>query len=84
MTIELPKLAPCPFCGGEAKYHHRQPGGTGASGMEPSDWWISCGQCGVKTPWFPAQVWERGKYVGSTTQTLANLAARWNRRSALK
>lgn len=74
-------LKPCPFCGGEARAETRQPGGTGASGMEPYLQRIACPRCRIALPWeHPVDEW--GKQAKHNAALAEKQAAIWNTRAA--
>lgn len=82
---EAPSLRACPFCGAAVRFEGRQPGGTGASGMEPYDYRIICDApgCDVRpgSAWRSEADydWKARQYVPTGAREL--LAEAWNRRT---
>ena len=78
--MKTPEISSCPFCGGEATFESRAPGGTMSSGMEPRMRRVGCKSCAVWTEWeHPKEEW--GKQPIRDQEFIDRLAILWNRRA---
>lgn len=50
-------ISPCPFCGGDAAMHHKDPKGAALDDIDAGTYWIACAKCGACT----AQRWSLGE-----------------------